>query len=105
MRHFNSLFLALALVVAAPFGGFAADAEKTEKTEKAEKIAAADLPAAVKAGFAKEAAGGEITSVSKLGGDKARYQIHYKLDGKEHQITFSEDGARTQHKKKETEAK
>lgn len=101
MRHLKSLLLALALALAAPLGGFAAD----EQAEKSEKVAVADLPAAVKAGFAKEAAGGEITSVKKLGGDKVRYQIHYKLEGKEHQITLGDDGVRTQHKKKDGEAK
>ena len=101
MQHINSLLLALALAIAAPLGGFAAD----EKAEKAEKVAVADLPMAVKDGFAKEAAGGEITSVKKLGGDKVRYQIHYKVEGKEHQITLGDDGVRTQHKKKDGEAK
>lgn len=102
MRRLNSFLLALALAVAAPLGGFAADGEKADK---AEKIAAADLPAAVKEGFAKEAAGGEITSAKKLGGDKVRYQIHYKLEGKEHQITLGEDGQRTQKKKKDGDDK
>lgn len=101
MRNLNTLILALALAVAAPLGGFAAE----EKSDKSEKIAVTELPAAVKDGFAKEAAGGEITSVKKLGGDKVRYQIQYKLEGKEHQITLGEDGARTQHKKKDSEAK
>ena len=100
MRQLNSLFLALALAIAAPLGGFAAD----EKADKAEKIAVTELPAAVKEGFTKEVTGGEITSVKKLGGDKVRYQIHYKLEGKEHQITLGEDGKRTM-KKKEEEAK
>lgn len=99
MHRINSLFLALALAVAAPLGSFAAEGDK------AEKVAAADLPAAVKEGFAKEAAGGEITSAKKLGGEKVRYQIHYKLEGKEHQITLGEDGQRTQKKKKDGEEK
>lgn len=101
MRHLNSLLLALALAITAPLGGFAADAEKSEK---AEKIAVTELPAVVKEGFTKEVVGGEITSVKKLGGDKVRYQIQYKLDGKEHQITIGADGQRTQ-KKKDGEAK
>jgi hypothetical protein len=101
MRNINSIFLALALAFTAPLGGFAAD----EKADKGEKVAVADLPMVVKDSFAKEAAGGEITSVIKLGGDKPRYQIHYKLEGKEHQITLGADGARTQHKKKDGEAK
>jgi hypothetical protein len=36
-----------------------------------------------------------------LGGDKVRYQIMYKLEGKEHQITLGEDGARTKKAKKD----
>lgn len=68
---------------------------------KAEKVTADQLPAAVKDGFAAEAKGGEITSIQKLGGDKVRYQIHYKLDGKEHQITLGEDGKPTRKHKEE----
>jgi hypothetical protein len=92
--HLRTLFLASALALAAPLGGFAAD-----EAEKPEKVAVADLPAAVKDTFAKEAAGGEIFTIKKLGGDKPRYQIHYRLEGKEHQMTIAEDGQRTQHKK------
>ena len=66
---------------------------------KAEKVTADQLPAAVKEGFATEAKGGEITSIKKLGGDKPRYQIHYKLEGKEHQLTLGEDGKPTKHQK------
>jgi hypothetical protein len=46
-------------------------------------------------------AGGEMTSAKKLGGDKVRYQIMYKLEGKEHQITLGEDGARTKKARKD----
>ena len=47
----------------------------------------------------KEVPNGTITSAKKLGGEKTRYQIKYKLEGKEHQITLGEDGIPTRKKK------
>lgn len=78
-------------------------AEEAEKS--AEKIELAALPAPVKDGFAKEVPGGEITSAKKLGGEKVRYQLKYKLEGKEHQITLDEAGVPTKKKKKDGEEK
>ena len=102
MRLCKYLFLACILAFSVPLVAMAADEAASEK------VAVADLPAAVTAGFTKEVPMGEITSAKKLGGDKAgekvRYQIHYKLEGKEHQITLSEEGARTQKKKDEKES-
>ena len=80
MRLLKSMLLALILAVSTPMIAMTAE-------DAAEKIAVTELPAPVKAGFTKEVPGGEITSAKKLGGDKVRYQIKYKLEGKEHQIT------------------
>ncbi len=96
MRLLKSLFLALILAVSMPVVAMTAE-------DAAEKVAVTDLPAPVKSGFTKEVPGGEITSAKKLGGDKPRYQIKYKLEGKEHQITLGEDGVRTQKKKGDKE--
>lgn len=58
------------------------------------------LPAAVKEGFGQEVKGGAITSVKKVGADdQLRYRIHYKIDGKEHQLTLGTDGKPTRKKK------
>jgi hypothetical protein len=92
----KALTLALLLAFSLPAISMAEEAEKA-----AEKIEITALPAPVKDGFAKEVPGGVITSAKKLGGDKVRYQLQYKLDGKEHQITLGEDGARTRKKKEE----
>ncbi len=92
MKMLKSFLLALILAVSMPVVAMAAE-------DAAEKIAVTALPAAVTAGFTKEVPGGEITSAKKMGGDKVRYQIKYKLEGKEHQITLGEDGVRTQKKK------
>ena len=46
-----------------------------------------------------------MTSAKKLGGDKPRYLIMYKLEGKEHQITLGEDGVRTKKAKKKVKKK
>ncbi len=92
----KSLVMALLLAFSLPAISMAEEAEKA-----AEKIELTALPAPVKDGFAKEVPGGVITSAKKLGGDKVRYQLQYKLDGKEHQITLGEDGARTRKKKEE----
>jgi len=105
MNIVKTLAFAVFLAFSTPMISLAAEADKTEKEEKIE-IAA--LPAPVKEGFAKEVPGGEIASAKKLGGEKVRYQIKYKLEGKEHQITLGEDGARTRKKKdgeKEGDAK
>jgi hypothetical protein len=99
MRFIQSLFIALLLSLSLPTMTFAEEADKA-----AEKIEVAALPQVVKDGFAKEVPGGELTSAKKLGGEKVRYQLKYKLDGKEHQITLGEDGVRTR-KKKESEEK
>jgi hypothetical protein len=98
MNVLKSLTLALLLAVSMPVISMAA-----EDADKGEKIEVTALPAPVKSGFAKEVPGGEIASVKKLGGEKVRYQIKYKLEGKEHQITLDEAGARMAHKKKEGE--
>jgi hypothetical protein len=95
MNVLKSLALALLLAVSTPMISMAAE----EAADKGEKVEVASLPAPVKDGFAKEVPGGEIASVKKLSGEKVRYQIHYKLEGKEHQITLGEDGARTRKKK------
>ena len=100
MNILKSLLLALMLAISMPMIASAEDAEKS-----AEKIEITALPAAVKDGFAKEVPGGEITSAKKLGGDKVRYQLKYKLEGKEHQITLDEAGVRTKKAKKEGEEK
>lgn len=94
MQFLKSLMLALTLAISMPMIAAAEDAEKS-----AEKIEVAALPAPVTAGFAKEVPGGTITSAKKLGGEKVRYQLKYKLDGKEHQITLGEDGVPTRKKK------
>ena len=94
MHLLKSLLLALLLAFSLPLVSMAEEAEK-----EGEKIELAALPAPVKSGFTKEVPGGEITSAKKLGGEKPRYQLKYKLDGKERQITLGEDGARTQKKK------
>ena len=66
----------------------------------ATKVAVDQLPAAVKDGFNQEVKGGAITSVKKLGSDdQLRYQIHYKVDGKEHQLTLGTDGKPTRKRK------
>jgi hypothetical protein len=96
MRIFKSLAIALLLAFTFPTINAAEEAEKN-----AEKVEVSALPAPVKEGFAKEVPGGEITSAKKLGGEKVRYQLKYKLEGKEHQITLDEAGARTAHKKKD----
>ena len=96
MNTLKALFLALILAVSTPVIVMAEE-------HAAEKVAVTELPAAVKTGFTKEVPGGEMTSAKKLGGDKVRYQIMYKLEGKEHQITLGEDGARTRKAKKEGE--
>ncbi len=100
MRLLKTVAIALMLAITTPAIYAADEAEKS-----AEKIEVAALPAPVKDGFAKEVPGGEITSAKKLGGDKVRYQLKYKLDGKEHQITLDEAGVRTQKKKKEGDEK
>lgn len=96
MRLLKTLAITVLLAFALPVVNAADEAEKS-----AEKIEVTALPAAVKDGFAKEVPGGEITSAKKLGGEKVRYQLKYKLEGKEHQITLDEAGVRTQKKKKE----
>lgn len=69
-------------------------------TPVATAVAVDQLPAAVKDGFNQEVKGGAITSVKKLGSDdQLRYQIHYKLDGKEHQLTLGTDGKPTRKRK------
>ncbi len=93
MNSLKALFLALILAVSTPVIVMAEE-------HAAEKVAVTELPAAVKAGFTKEVPGGEMTSAKKLGGDKPRYLIMYKLEGKEHQITLGEDGVRTKKAKK-----
>jgi hypothetical protein len=95
MRNFATTLFAIAIGLTS--AAWAEDA-------KAEKVTADQLPAAVKEGFAAEVKGGEITSIKKLGGDKPRYQIHYKAEGKEHQITLGDDGKPTKHHKDEKEA-
>jgi hypothetical protein len=100
MRLLKSLAMALVLAFSVPVTHAADEAEK-----HAEKIEVSALPAAVKDGFTKEVAGGEIISAKKLGGDKVRYQLKYKLDGKEHQITLDEAGMPTRKKKKDGEEK
>lgn len=99
MKFIKSLLLTMVLALAMPMVAVAEEAEKN-----AEKIEVTALPAPVKDGFAKEVPGGEITSAKKLGGDKVRYQLKYKLEGKEHQITLDEAGVRTK-KSKEGEEK
>jgi hypothetical protein len=94
MRLLKSFLLALLLAVSLPMVSVAEEAEKAA----AEKIEVAALPAPVKDGFAKEVPGGEITSAKKLGGEKIRYQLKYKLDGKDRQITLGEDGVPTRKK-------
>lgn len=94
MRILQCLVIALVLAFSHPVIDAAEDAEKS-----AEKVEVSALPAAVKDGFTKEVPGGEITSAKKLGGEKARYQLKYKLEGKEHQITLDEAGERTRKKK------
>ncbi len=96
MRLLKSLMLALMLALSMPMVSMAEEAEKA-----AEKIEVTALPAPVTDGFAKEVPGGVITSAKKLGGEKVRYQLQYKLDGKDHQITLGEDGARTRKKKED----
>ena len=96
MNSLKALFLALILAVSLPVVSLAEE-------HAAVKVAVTELPAAVKTGFTKEVPGGEMTSAKKLGGDKVRYQIMYKLEGKEHQITLGEDGARTKKAKKDGE--
>lgn len=96
MRLVKSLALALFLAISMPLVVMAEEAPKS-----AEKIEVTALPAVVKDGFAKEVPGGVITSAKKLGGEKVRYQLQYKLDGKEHQITLGEDGVRTRKKKED----
>jgi hypothetical protein len=92
----QSLAIALLIAFALPTINAAEEAEKN-----AEKVEISAIPAPVKDGFAKEVPGGEITSAKKLGGEKVRYQLKYKLEGKEHQITLDEAGVRTQKKKAE----
>lgn len=99
MRVLKSMMLAFVLALSMPIVAMAEDAEKS-----AEKIEITALPAAVTAGFAKEVPGGTITSAKKLGGEKVRYQLKYKLEGKEHQITLDEAGVRTK-KSKDSEEK
>lgn len=94
MTLMKSLLLALLLAITTPFVSAAEESEKS-----AEKIEIAALPAPVKDGFAKEVPGGEITSAKKLGGEKIRYQLKYKLEGKERQITLDEAGVPTRKKK------
>jgi hypothetical protein len=96
MNSLKALLLALVLAVSSPVISMAEE-------HAAVKVAVTELPEAVKAGFTKEVPGGEMTSAKKLGGDKVRYQIMYKLEGKEHQITLGEDGVRTKKAKKEGE--
>lgn len=100
MTFLKTMLLALVLACSLPMVAMAEDAEKN-----AEKIEITALPAPVKDGFAKEVPGGTITSAKKLGGDKIRYQIQYKLEGKDHQITLGEDGVRTRKAKKEGDEK
>lgn len=94
MNLLKSLVAAAFLAFTIPTVSMAEEAAKAE-----EKIEVAALPAPVKDGFAKEVPNGTITSAKKLGGEKTRYQIKYKLDGKEHQITLGEDGVPTRKKK------
>ena len=94
MHLIKSLVAAALLAFAIPTLSMAEESAKAE-----EKIEITALPAPVKDGFAKEVPGGTITSAKKLGGEKIRYQIKYKLDGKEHQITLGEDGVPTRKKK------
>ena len=94
MNTLKALFLALVLAVSLPVISVAEE-------HAAVKVAVTELPAAVKTGFTKEVPGAEMTSAKKLSGDKVRYQIMYKLEGKEHQITLGEDGARTKKAKKD----
>ena len=100
MSFLKSMLLALMLAISMPMVAMAEEAEKG-----AEKIEITALPAAVKDGFAKEVPGGTITSAKKLGGEKIRYQLQYKLDGKDHQITLDEAGVRTRKAKKEGDEK
>lgn len=94
MRIIHSLLLALFLAISTPMVAMAVD-------EAAEKIEIASLPAPVKEGFAKEVPGGQIISAKKLGGDKPRYRLMYKLEGKDRQITLGEDGMRTRKAKED----
>ena len=94
MNTLKALFLTLVLAVSLPVISVAEE-------HAAVKVAVTELPAAVKTGFTKEVPGAEMTSAKKLSGDKVRYQIMYKLEGKEHQITLGEDGARTKKAKKD----
>lgn len=98
MHVVKTLIIALLLAISLPTLIVA------EEADKAEKIEVAALPQAVKDGFAKEVPGGEISSVKKLGGEKVRYQLKYKLEGKERQITLDEAGVPTR-KKKDSEEK
>jgi hypothetical protein len=96
MSFLKHLLFAVIIALALPSISMAEEAEKS-----AEKIEITALPAPVKDGFAKEVPGGVITSAKKLGGEKVRYQLQYKLEGKEHQITLGEDGVRTRKKKED----
>lgn len=96
MSFLKHLLFAIIITLALPSISMAEEAEKS-----AEKIEVTALPAPVKDGFAKEVPGGVITSAKKLGGEKVRYQLQYKLEGKEHQITLGEDGVRTRKKKED----
>lgn len=96
MSFLKSLFLALILAISMPMVAMAEEVAKS-----AEKIEITALPAPVKDGFTKEVPGGVITSAKKLGGEKVRYQLQYKLDGKERQITLGEDGVPTRKKKED----
>jgi hypothetical protein len=98
MSSLKALLFAVAFSLASSVAVLSA---ADEGGDKGEKIAVTDLPATVKSGFAKEVPGGELTSAKKLGGDKPRYQIKYKFEGKEHQITLAEDGTRTRKKKED----
>jgi hypothetical protein len=97
MRLLKSLVAAAILAFTLPTVSMA---EEKAPAKAEEKIEVADLPQAVTDGFAKEVPGGTITSAKKLGGEKVRYQLKYKLEDKEHQITLDEQGAPTSTKKK-----
>ena len=92
MKLLKSLVFAAVLAFATPTLTYTA-----ETTEV--KIELAELPAVVKEGFTSEVPNGELKSAKKLTGNSTRYQLKYKLDGKEHQITIGEDGKPTRKKK------
>jgi hypothetical protein len=68
--------------------------EKGEKEEKDEqKVSLDQVPAAVKATFAKESDGAEVKEVEKETEDgKAAYETTVSIKGKEYEIKVAEDG-------------